>query len=337
MNKRIRRIAGGVLILVLLLIVVGYIAGTAIYNSLTVIPPHCTAPYMAGREAYTPAAFEAIFEQGKRVVDATPYLMPEYETVLFPARDDPAITLEGWYVPAINVDNPIDYPVVIVVHGLRGCKKDPTVLLPAGMLTHNGFNVLMLDLRNHGNSTIEDGRTSVGIREHRDVLGAWDWLIAEKGFTADSIGVMGMSLGAGTTALAFGKEPRIAAVWLDSPYADMEVVAQTELARQGYPIQLAAFASLSGQLIAGIDLFSASPLDAMDAANNRPVFITHGKEDTRLTIEHTYALVERLEANGQTPETWLLDGLIHVEAVYAMPEEYARRLVGFFGTVLKQP
>ena len=74
-------------------------------------------------------------------------------------------------------------PVVIVTHGLNGCKCDPNALTVAGMLHRNGFNVLLYDMRNHGQSDIDNGRAAIGNKEFQDVLGAWDWLIAEEHFT----------------------------------------------------------------------------------------------------------------------------------------------------------
>ena len=68
-------------------------------------------------------------------------------------------------------------PVVIVVHGLRVSKYDPDMLTVAGMLHKTGFNVLLFDLRDHGKSTIEDGRVSIGTKEYRDVIASVDWLI----------------------------------------------------------------------------------------------------------------------------------------------------------------
>ena len=45
------------------------------------------------------------------------------------------------------------------------------MLTPAGMLWRNGFNVLLIDLRDTGDSTFQDGRSTIGNEEHRDVLG----------------------------------------------------------------------------------------------------------------------------------------------------------------------
>jgi dienelactone hydrolase len=61
------------------------------------------------------------------------------------------------------------------------------------------------------------------------VLGAWDWLSGAFGIPAKRIGLFGASLGAASVMLAAATEPRIAAVWEDSGYADTEQRVEEEL------------------------------------------------------------------------------------------------------------
>ena len=96
---------------------------------------------------------------------------------------------------------------MILVHGLKSCRRDENVLMPAGMLRRHGFGVLLIDLRDHGDSDDEDLRFAGGTEEYLDVLGAWDWLAAQ-GVPKDRIGILGMSFGAATTVIAGGEEPR---------------------------------------------------------------------------------------------------------------------------------
>jgi dipeptidyl aminopeptidase/acylaminoacyl peptidase len=325
-NRRRWLIAG---MMLLILLMVGYLGGGIfIYNQLTPVQAQCAAPNVQNYRVNSPASFIALFKGSE--IDTSAWQMPDYETVTFPARGEPDIAISGWFIPAIDTESPAEQPVVIVVHGLRSCRRDATALIPAGMLAHSGFNVLLIDLRNHGDSTVQDGRTSVGIREYRDVLGAWDWLQAAKEFNPAAIGILGESLGAGTTAIAFGEEPRVQAVWLDSPYADMTEVVRAELARTGYPTFLASSAPLASQLTAGFNIFDKSPLLAMDHAANRAMFITHGKLDQRLSYTYSLDLINRIEASGGAVERWILEDTDHVQALYMHADEYQAKLVAFF-------
>ncbi len=166
------------------------------------------------------------------------------------------------------------------------------------------------------------------------MLGAWDWLVSEQGIAPEQIGLFGTSLGAATALIAMGEEPRVAATWEDSSYADLHVAAQAELARNGYPTFLADSAVWIGKLISGDDLGSLSPLGAIAKLNGRPVYITHGAADTRLSVQYAYDLADAIRAQGGTVDPWIVPGADHIRAMFLQPQEYERRLVAFFQSYL---
>jgi dipeptidyl aminopeptidase/acylaminoacyl peptidase len=307
--------------------IAGYGAASAVvYDTLTKVSGDCPVAW----ERNDPTNFELLAHDGGPVddhedFDTSPYLMPEPEVVTIPSRDA-GIEISGWYVPAASPDA----PTVIVVHGLTACKRDHAVLLPAGMLHRNGFAVLLIDLRDHGDSTFEDGRYAAGTEEYRDVLGAWDWLQSAKGAPADRIGLVGISLGAATTLIATGHEPGVAATWEDSSYADLPSIIRDELTRSGYPTFLDVGATTAARLLSGDDLTSYSPLDGVAALDGRPIFITHGDDDERIAVRYGHELAAAAEAAGSHPETWFVPGSGHTEAMLDHPDEYERRLVDFF-------
>jgi dipeptidyl aminopeptidase/acylaminoacyl peptidase len=326
--NRLRRhprlaILGALLIVLVLLAGTAYfVGGYIVYDKLTKVAARCGGDYATN----TPAAFSTTD------LDTTPYLMPSYEDVSLPSRGDPDVTIRGWWVPGSSADA----PTVIVVHGLGRCRRSPTVLLPAGMLHRQGYNVLLIDLRNEGESTITTGRYAGGVVEYKDVLGAWDWVQSAKGIGAAHIGLVGMSLGAATVLIATGQEPRVAAVWEDSGFADISVAISDELARNGYPTILAG-AGIFVARLNGIDLTGLSPLDTPARLNGRPIAIIHGTGDTRLPVKHAYTLRQAVEDHGGQPYVWILDGVEHCRAVYVQPAEYERRLAEFFGPAIGVP
>ena len=319
MSKR-TLIVGTVAILVLLVAAAYVGASTVVYNRLSAVEAHCAGD--ADLLDNMPASFNTYND-----LDTTPYLMPDYEEVSFPSRDD-HLNIASWYVPA--GDDSTAAPTVILVHGLDSCRRSPAILLAAGMLHRNGFNALLLDLRDHGDSQVEDGRYAGGTEEYRDVLGAWDWLIAEKSAAPERIGLFGTSLGAATALIAAGEEPRVAAVWEDSSYADIGVAIRAEVARNGYPEFLVDGGILIGKLIAGDDLAALSPLGAIEKMSGRPVFITHGDADTRLSVQYASDLADAIRAHGGTVDPWIVEGADHTRAIFLHPEEYEQRLVEFF-------
>lgn len=319
MSRRNRLIIISFIIIVLLLSASYLVAGAAIYNRLSIATPKCEASSITP-QTNTPSAFRA---EGK-TLDMTPYEMPDYEEVNFSSRGE-NLTLSGWYVPAQDAMH-----TVILVHGLNGCKRAPSILLPAGMLHHADFNVLMFDLRDHGDSQIEDGRFAGGTEEYRDVLGAWDWLVSEKNIPPEQIGLFGTSLGAASVMIATGEEPRVAATWEDSGYADIQVAISDFLMANGIPAFFAPAAPLVGRLISGDNISAPSPLQEVPNLKGRPIFIAHGDADSLLPVHHAYTLI------GAIPqaESWIAPGSAHVGAMFDYTDEYEQKLTAFFEKAL---
>jgi dipeptidyl aminopeptidase/acylaminoacyl peptidase len=326
---RARRILIVLAVIVVLLLGAGYAAGGAVvYNQLSLVKPRCTNYSSPEWLANTPADFTAV---GTSEIDLSPYFMPDYETVSFPSRTD-NITVSGWYMP---VAEEADAPTVILVHGLNDCRRSPYILMPAGMLHQADFNTLVIDLRNHGDSQVVDGRYAGGTVEYRDVLGAWDWLVNERGFAPERIGVFGTSLGAATVLIAVGEEPRITAAWEDSSFADINVAVTAELERNGFPTFLTSAAILMGRVISGHDISSKSPLAALENLDGRALFITHGTADERLNVQYASDLVAALQQEGDPVQSWIVEGSDHVRAMFDQTVEYESRLITFFQQTLE--
>jgi uncharacterized protein len=326
MMSRRNRIGLGVLVVTVLLLGAGYAAGgSVVYSQLSVVKAECQNYDQPEWLNNTPAAFVAT---GAYDVDLTPYAMNNFQEVSFPSRED-KVNIKGWYVPAQGADE-ASAGTVILVHGLNDCKRTPFILMPAGMLNKAGFNVLMIDLRNHGDSQVTDGRYAAGTVEYRDVLGAWDWLATEKKFAPEKIGLFGTSLGAATVLIAMGEEAQVAAAWEDSSYADINTAINAELARNGFPSFLAGAGVLMGQVISSRDITAKSPLATLSRLNGRPLFITHGTADTRLSVQYAADLAAAAQASGETISPWIVEGSEHVRAMFDQQAEYEEKLVAFF-------
>lgn len=318
--------------LALIVLAVAYLGPSAfIYHQVSAVYPKCQK---RGIEAtFTPDNFQPSPHPLPKF-NTAPYLMPVYETVSFPSRDA-GITLSAFYMPAQGVADPATAPAVIIVHGLNDCKQRTFILTAAGMLNKHGFNVLALDLRDHGDSTIEDGRQSAGGREQRDVLGGFDWLMNSRQIPPQHIGLMGFSLGAAAALIAAGQEPRIAAVWEDSGYSNLRRVIRVELARNHIPALFMAGAVFMGRVLTGDNLLAYSPIDGVARLNGRPLYIVHGTGDRRIDVVNAAELAAAANAQGGNVIPWITDS-DHVESIFYYPDEYERRLVAFFSQSLAQ-
>jgi pimeloyl-ACP methyl ester carboxylesterase len=305
-----------VLLISLTLVIVTFALSAFAYTTLTRTSSDCNA-----QQGYTPADFDV------PMLDVSAYLMADYQPVDFRSRDE-NILISGYFVP--SGEGYLNAATVIIVHGIARCKESPDSLLPAGMLHRGGFNVLLIDLRDHGASTFEDGYHAAGTDEYLDVLGAWDWLITEMNIPAEHIGIFGYSLGAASAILAAAEEPQIAAMWVDSAFADIEMIIDEMLVAYPYFGWLKPFSLAYGRVALGDNLLSQKPLDALAAFDHRPLFIVHGEADTIVPIAHAYALRE----SYPEAEFWAPARTGHVGAMFTHTREYEERLLRFFNTSL---
>ena len=321
--------------MVALLLVLAYSAMSfVVYDGVGTVSGACD-PLDA---ANTPAAFAVRPGYDQAIADAN--VMPVPKDVTFPSRDPqmPDARLAGWWIPADSADA----PAVIMVHGIYSCRREANILVPAGMLHRAGFSVLLMDLRDHGDSEGDDRRFSGGTEEHLDVLGAYDWLVAQ-GVVADRIGVVGMSIGSMTAIIAGGQEPAIRAVWADSAATRMDIAMGNFVVDQlkdptGLARYLVPGAMAWARIVAGDELGKFDPIKEVDAYGGRSIAFVHGALDAVLPSSMSIELHDRAVAAGATtPDAWIVGNAVHTGAVFTDPAGYEQRLIAFFTAALGTP
>ena len=315
-------IIGVVVLLVVILVAAYFASGWLVYSELADVRGTCDK-----HRVNTPDHFTNV-SKWPGEYDFSSWFVPEYELVTFPSRQE-GIEIAGYWM-----EGGPDAPAVVVLDGIGGCKQAQAALLPAGMLWRNGFNVLVIDLRDTGDSGAEDGYSALGNEEYLDALGAWDWLTQEKGFAEESVGIMGNSLGAATVLVAFQEEPRVAAVAVNSPFANLPQIIREQLVNNGFPAFIAPAIPIVARVASGNNLLENSPLDAIRSAGERPVFVVHSSDDATVDIDHSRQLEAAAQEAGVDATFWYIDGADHVQAAGVYPEEFEARVVEFFGESL---
>jgi pimeloyl-ACP methyl ester carboxylesterase len=250
-----------------------------------------------------------------------------YEDVSFEARGGGPL-LRGWYL-----DSASEGPALIFVHGIGGQRGGDGAVALAAELVRAGYDVLLFDLRGHGES--EGDRVSGGYFERRDVLGAYDLLI-ERGARPGGVGIIGFSMGAGIAVMVAAQEPGIAAVVADSPFADVddliaqETAGKTPIPRFAVPLLLPP-AKLIAEAFYDIDLGELVPERAAGELDY-PVLVIHGEADTRIPVSHGRRVHDNAPAGS---ELWTLPGVEHVDAYLKAPDEYVARLTRYFASRLR--
>lgn len=247
----------------------------------------------------------------------------EYVDVEFPSRD--GLMLQGWWLEGDEGES-----VIIVVHGSEGNRAHPADrnLGIAGGLVNHGYNVLVFDMRGHGES--EGKQISAGYHERYDVLGAIDH-IAQRGIEG-RIGVLGLSMGAATSLMAAAESEEIAAVVADGGYADIVSIFESEFsARSSLPGFFIPIILFAANKMYDIDFAAIKPEEAVSKLSV-PVFIIHGEQDDMVPVAHAY----RLREASQHPdsELWILPEAAHSNAYLVRPAEYMERVIAFFDEAL---
>ncbi len=249
----------------------------------------------------------------------------EYEDVSFSSMDE-ELTLYGWYIPVENSEQ-----IVIMVHGGERHRADSTIgmLDIASGLVEHGYNVLMFDLRGHGES--EGNRVSAGYYEKRDLLGAVDY-VKSRGF--ENIGVLGFSMGAVTSLMTTAESADIDAVVADSSFAGLKDMMEPEFSkRTKFPKFFLAPLLFMVKIMYGVDFNAIKPVELVSEIAPRPIFFIHGELDDVVPLEHAY----RLQQASQNPQNqlWVVPGAGHVRAYVTHPEEYMNKITAFFDVALR--
>lgn len=246
-----------------------------------------------------------------------------WHDVSFQSTD--GLTLSGWYVGTENG------ATVILVHGLGGNRAQ--LLDDAALLVANGYGVLLFDLRNSGHS--EGDLTTMGYLEVLDVGGALDFVKTQPESDVERVGLLGHSMGGVAAILAAARYPQTKAVIAESTLTSVEDnVGDSLKALTGLPpFPFAPLVVWFGERETGIDIGQVSPLDAIGSISPRAVMIVHGELDEVISAQNAPKLYA---AAGEPKELYVIPNAGHGGLPQTQPEEYRRRIVGFFDRYLLQ-
>lgn len=249
-----------------------------------------------------------------------------YEDVSFPAVHD-GVMLRGWYITAGDSDR-----CIVMAHGDGYHRADPTIgmLEIAKGLTEHGYNILMFDLRGHGESG--EGRLTGGYYEKRDILGAIAY-VKRRGILPQHIGLLGFSMGAAACLLAAAENKDLPALVTDSCWADLTDLIKSEIARRPYmPRFLTPVVPRIAKILYGVDIEEIKPMQAVTEIAPRPIFFIHGEADRKVPVDNARRLYQY--NNSHSNILWIVPNARHARAYKAQPEEYISRVTAFFDRTL---
>ena len=259
--------------------------------------------------------------------DPSDYFIENYKEVSIFA-DDGEIELKSWWV-----ENNLSNPTIILLHGLTSSKNSPDILLPMGMMDKSEFNLLAIDMRDHGESTCEDGFYAAGQNETDDVVAAIGWLI-DKGISPSNIGIYGNSLGALVGLMTPAKTNEFGSIAVIDPPVDFETLVREEMSYQGFPTFLWEPIYHYALVFKRINMLKDIPEEALSKGNKQPLLIFSGLQSDRVLPHHSDDLVDIAKANDIDYNIYKYDGMGHTQILYFYTEEYSQLLTDFYKSTL---
>lgn len=249
----------------------------------------------------------------RRPLDTTPAQHGmAYRDVSFRTAD--GLTLRGWWIPGHR------HATVVMIHGYGNNREEP--LSKAGYLHHAGYNLLVFDLRGHGQSD-GDG-TTVGYREPLDARAA---VAFARHVDGGPVVLFGYSLGGAVALEDASVDPAVEAVIEDSGFSSVADVFPARFTGvTGLPdVPFAAAAAAFGTLDAGPAVWGVRPI-ATAAALDRPLLVIVGGEDAIVPPEEGLAIY----AAAHGPKELLdIPTAGHVDGYYSANRLYEKTVLDF--------
>ncbi len=196
----------------------------------------------------------------------------------------------------------------------------------AKMARDNGYNLLLVDQRAHGNS---DGNTiTFGILEKYDCL---DWVAyTVNRFGADvKILLGGVSMGAATVlmASALPLPENVKAITADCGYSSPEAIIRKVCRDMGIPDRLGyPFVRMGARLYGGFSLSDGGAVEAVRSARV-PIMIMHGEEDDFVPFSMSGEIFEACASEGK--ELLTIPEAGHGTAYFYDTERYSQAVGAF--------
>lgn len=239
-------------------------------------------------------------------------------------KSNDGLTLVGTQFNTNGSDN-----WAILAHGYTSNQTDMYDV--AQNYSENGYNVLTIDLRSHGNS--EGKYIGMGWLDKEDML-IWINKLLESHPNAKIV-LHGISMGAATVMMTSGEKlpSNVKAIVEDCGYTSVWNIFSSELkVRYNFPsFPILNFVSLVTKIRAGYYLREASSLNQIKECITPTLFI-HGTEDNFVPFDMVYSLYNAAQCDK---DILVIEGAGHAECKFFYPNIYYGKTFEFVNKYVK--
>ena len=250
-----------------------------------------------------------------------PWRLP-YHDATVTASD--GTVLRGWFIPA---ESP---KLILVQHGYKD--RLQAMLDLAALLHHRGYQVMVMCVRGHDHS---DGTTlSFGQREMPDMEAWAAYAESRPGVDPAQVGMFGVSMGGSLAIQYAASHTDIRALVTDSAFSSLNDTIDTSVKFfTGLPsFPFGPMIRFWAERESG---FPASSVDAtkwIGRISPRPLLIMQGGADVVVSKTSGQKL---FDAAAEPKTFWFEPTVQHGRFLKMMPDEFERRVVGFFDANIK--
>jgi uncharacterized protein len=239
-----------------------------------------------------------------------------YDTVELTTDDD--VRLAAWYLPGSSD------AAVVVRHGAGSTRS--AALDQAAVLHRNGYGVLLVDARGHGES--DGSAMDFGWYGDLDIAAGTDYLAGRDEIDADRIGVLGLSMGGEEAIGATADNPLVAAVVAEGATgrsaADKSWLSDVYGWRGSIQEQIEKIQFGLTDLLTKASPPRSLPDAVRDSARTPFLLVTAG------TVADEQHAAEALRAVApDRVDVWNVDGASHTGGLDTDPAEWERRVIEF--------
>jgi len=236
-----------------------------------------------------------------------------FTEVTLTTRDD--VRLVAWYA------EPSNGSVIILLHGAGSGRQN--VRDHAIMLHDQGFGVLALNLRGHGDS---DGQTNrLGWNGTADVGAAVDFLTARN--EVEHIGGLGLSMGGEVLLGAASEYPMIEAIIAEgATYRSVDEYISLPSNRPFHRNMTHHIFSFMVRTVSGDTPPRTTIMDSLAATTDTDfLFIAAGNEDEEIVYNEMFQT-----AVDDRGDLWIVPNAGHIQGITRHRDAYEQRIVAFF-------
>jgi dipeptidyl aminopeptidase/acylaminoacyl peptidase len=221
---------------------------------------------------------------------------------------------------------------VILLHGMANNRAG--MLGQADMLLRRGYSVLLPDARAQGMSGGDIA--TYGFLETGDLQRWFDWLVHKQ--APHCIDAIGESMGAGQVLNSLKSVRGFCAVAAESSFASFREVSYVRIGQwfgtgpwlgRTFLRPVVESGILYARWKYGVDLAHDNPAQAV-AASSVPVLLIHGLVDNNIPPYNSDMILTASKGHNADVSLWEPPDAGHCGAMGAEPEEFERRVVGWF-------